>query len=89
MNHARIVGMLLLTCVAMTRAAEPPKTEVRKQSVEPNLEFLEYLGTLESDEENWTDVMNVELPDKAKAKNQGARGKPKSEAAAKSASSEK
>jgi hypothetical protein len=87
-NNARTAGMVLLACITIARAAEPVKTETRKQSAEPNLEFLEYLGTLESDEENWTDVVNVELPN-AKAKSTGAKGKSKSEVAAKSASTDK
>jgi len=68
----------------------------RAKNAAPNLEFLEYLGTLESDEENWTDVANVELtkrppktksearPDDSKADNSKAE-KPKVEAVAKAA----
>ena len=46
---------------ALAQGADRPAAK-QSQGVAPDLEFLEYLGTLESDEENWTDVVNIEFP---------------------------
>ena len=53
------------------------------RSLAPNLDFLEYLGTLENEEENWTDVVNVTLPESAKSKDEAGNRKAKPDAATK------
>lgn len=49
---------LLLTGFSLTaQAAESaPKKVAPAQPALPDIKFLEYLGTLEGDDENWTDV---------------------------------
>jgi hypothetical protein len=92
------MGMLLLsTAVSAQTVDQSTAQSVNKSAGKtppPDLAFLEYLGTLEGDGENWTDVVNMELPKDAKpaAKTSDAKatkGKSKPETAAKSADSEK
>ena len=93
-----LAGVLLASCALIAHGAEHAPAKVPGKAAAPDLDFLEYLGTLESDEDNWTDVVNVELPVDApvsaksaetKPQSGGQKGKPKAEAAAKSAGSEK
>ena len=67
-----------MTLSCATSSAWTADSEAKTKSPPPDLDFLEYLGTLESDEDNWTDVMNVELPP---AKPKVAPGKTQTEAA--------
>jgi hypothetical protein len=91
LRDRRMAGVLLAASCALTAhgadrgAAKPPSKTT------PDLEFLEYLGTLESDEDNWKDVLNVELPAAARTKPKGdaQKGKAKAESAAKGAGGEK
>ncbi len=70
------------------RANAKSPTALASKSATPDLDFLEYLGTLEGDEENWTDVANMELSDAKKKALDGAvvKGEAKSESTAKSGS---
>lgn len=42
--------------LAAQSAERAAKAVPSSASAQPNLQFLEYLGTLEDDDENWTDV---------------------------------
>lgn len=71
---------LLLSGVALAAHGEPaPKkveTKPEARAAKPDIAFLEYLGTLEADDGNWTDIANTVL-----AEPRGKRA-PKQEAAA-------
>lgn len=89
-RRGRLIGVLLATCAMSTLAAEKPSSVKQSdKSIAPDLEFLEYLGTLENDGENWTDIVNVDLPRAPKAKGATDKDKAKPEVAAKSARTEK
>jgi len=93
-------GVLLMSCALAAHAADRPAAKQAK-SPQPDLDFLEYLGTLENDEDNWTDVMTMDLPNAASSAAKPAKatgkvsdtnatkGKVKAETAAKGADSEK
>ena len=54
--------------------AESEKKAEPAKATQPDIQFLEYLGTLEDDDENWTDVEAVPEPqNKAKAKIETAK----------------
>ena len=76
---AKLEGAALTMCVVvsvMTGAtAYSAESQAKTKPPAPELDFLEYLGTLESDEENWTDVVNVQLP-APKEKEASSKSKP-------------
>jgi hypothetical protein len=37
------------------------KTAVAAKATQPDIEFLEYLGTVEGDDENWTEIEDEQL----------------------------
>ena len=49
----------MLAVCAIAQGAQPSQKPANK-SAAPDIEFLEYLGTLESEDENWTDVAEIE-----------------------------
>lgn len=69
----------------VAQAAESPskKPAPASKATQPDVKFLEYLGTLEADDENWTDIATTVL---AEPKGKGAA---KSEAVAKPAAEKK
>jgi len=80
------VALLLLSFAMSAQGAEPEaKRPADKPPVvaKPDIAFLEYLGTLEDDEENWTDIANTVLAE-ARSKRSA-----KQEATAKSAAEQK
>ena len=86
-----IAGLALMAFAMAAQSADPaaPNKAGSKRAA-PDLEFLEYLGTLESDGENWTDAVNADLAQaQPKPKRSIAKDKSKTEAAAKNADSEK
>jgi hypothetical protein len=83
-----IAGVLLTTKVLVAPGAEAPPAKQQSKNT-PDIEFLEYLGTLEGDGENWTDIVKADLMHTAKPKSGAKKNPPKTETAAKSASSEK
>ena len=96
---ARVSGFALacwVLCANLAFGADRAPAKPAAKSPAPDLDFLEYLGTLESDDGNWTDVLNVELPTqtpqaaaKPKADKGDVKGKPQPETAAKSADNAK
>jgi hypothetical protein len=90
-----LAAVWLITFAITARGAEqtPAKPVVKAPALD--LDFLEYLGTLESDDGNWTEVVNIELPKpppanaKSKVDTSATKSKAQTEAAAKSAGSEK
>lgn len=100
---ARVAGALLAACALSSFAAGPtPVGKSTSKTAAPDLEFLEYLGTLESDGENWTDVVNVNVQSrdaagkstvkgesKSDSKSDAAKDRPKADDANKSARNEK
>jgi hypothetical protein len=89
-----LAGTILASCAVASQGADRPPTKAESKTVAADLEFLEYLGTFENDEDNWTDVVKMELPTPANTvagKNAAAsaRDKPKAETAPKSADSVK
>lgn len=96
---ARVRGCALaglILCANVAFGADKAPAKPAEKAPAPDLDFLEYLGTLESDDGNWTDVLNVELPtqaapapSKSKADKSDVKGKPQPETAAKSAGNAK
>jgi hypothetical protein len=99
---------MLVSCVLIAYGAEQtpskpankpannPTGKAANKVAAPDLEFLEYLGTLEGDEDNWTDVANLEslaqtnsTPAQSKDAQSDVKGKSKTETAAKGAGNEK
>ena len=74
-----------LACAALSvEGAEPaPKKADAKSAtpVKPDIAFLEYLGTLEGDDENWTDIANTVLAEsrRKRAANREAPAKSQAE----------
>jgi hypothetical protein len=56
------LGVALVSCALAAYAADREPKPAPK-IVAQDLDFLEYLGTLESDEENWTDIAVMNLTD--------------------------
>ena len=83
------IGVLLAVCVLAAHGADPAPGKPRAKNAAPDLEFLEYLGTLESDEANWTDVVKADLMRASKPKGTTNKDQAKTEGATKSAGSEK
>ncbi|HTE41379.1 MAG TPA: hypothetical protein VK629_11140 [Steroidobacteraceae bacterium] len=60
---------LLASCALIVPLAAPAaepmakKTSVDAKASKPDLKFLEYLGTLEGEDENWTDLAVIALED--------------------------
>lgn len=84
---------MLVSCALAAHGAERASVKTNK-SPAPDLDFLEYLGTLENDEDNWTDIAKMELPQATTVAGKNAatatpKDKPKAETASKSAGSEK
>lgn len=63
--------------VAQAAESSPKKAAPATKATQPDVKFLEYLGTLEGDDENWTDVATTVLAEPK------AKGATKSEAVAK------
>jgi len=57
------IALLLASFSLAAHGAEPEtkKTAATSKSAQPDIRFLEYLGTLESDGENWTDIATTTL----------------------------
>lgn len=58
-------AVLLFAVALAAQGAEPapkkPETKQATRAAKPDIAFLEYLGTLEGDDENWTDIANTVL----------------------------
>jgi len=78
------IAFLLAGLSLAAQGAEPKiqKAVAPSKSAQPDVRFLEYLGTLESDGENWTDIATTTV---ASPKDKDA----KAEAAAKPATEKK
>ena len=50
----------LLVAGAALHSITAHSAEPSKRTAQPDIKFLEYLGSLEGNEENWTDVANAE-----------------------------
>lgn len=50
------VSLTLHDAMAAGVAETAPKTSQPSKSLQPDIKFLEYLGTVEDDEDNWMDV---------------------------------
>jgi poly-gamma-glutamate capsule biosynthesis protein CapA/YwtB (metallophosphatase superfamily) len=59
------------------------KTAAAAKAAQPDIEFLEYLGTVEGDDENWTEVEDEQLNWQQSDAAPKARDGAKTEAAAK------
>jgi hypothetical protein len=78
-----LASLSLSTVAAQGAEAQAKKPSTQMKPAQPDIKFLEYLGTLESDEENWTEIAALALaPPESKP-----NAKP--EAAAKSAAEKK
>jgi len=71
--------------VGADRASKKAPT-ADKPAAQPDIKFLEYLGTVEDDEENWTQIDLEQVTTKVLA---APEGKAKTEAAAKPATEKK
>ncbi len=80
MQREQYIALLLAGFALAAQGAEPSpkKTAPASKVAQPDIKFLEYLGTLEGDDENWT-----EIADSALAAPEG-KGKAKAEAVVKS-----
>jgi hypothetical protein len=71
---AKHLALLLAGFSLAAHGAEsaPKKPAQQPKSAQPDVKFLEYLGTVDGDEENWTDtiseVLTAEPQGKANAK---------------------
>jgi hypothetical protein len=70
----KVIAVLLAGFSLAAHGAEsaPKKSAPPTQPTQPDIKFLEYLGTVDDDEENWTDALSdvivAEPPSKTKAK---------------------
>ena len=64
MTQAWLIWLLPLAWAQAAHAADAPrKSPPAKQ--QPDIKFLEYLGTMEADDENWTDVAATVLAEQS------------------------
>ena len=77
-----VVGLCLFSGLVLGADTQQQKKPARP-AAQPDIKFLEYLGTLEGDDENWTEIAAIALAE--------PKGKPsaKPEAAAKPAAEKK
>jgi hypothetical protein len=53
-------AIVLAGCALTAHGAESQSKKLPPKPTQPDIQFLEYLGSVEADDENWTDVSAAE-----------------------------